>query len=76
MLREIHRYIWLSNWFMGRGLKKRTEGQTEDRQNRVDFNIDVNTKPLEEQQKSFDFIPVVLIYLHSPSDKEGLHWAV
>ena len=39
MFREIHRYIWLSNWFMGRGLKKRTDGRT-DRQNNVDFNID------------------------------------
>jgi hypothetical protein len=25
LLKEIHRYTWLSNWFMGRGLKKRTE---------------------------------------------------
>ena len=41
MLREIHRYIWLSNWFMGKGLKKgMTDGQT-DRQNSVDFNIDI-----------------------------------
>ena len=35
MLREIHRYIWLSNWIMGRGLKKRNDGQ-----NNMDFNID------------------------------------
>ena len=27
MFREIHRYIWPSNWFMGRGLKKgKTDG--------------------------------------------------
>ena len=38
MLREIHRYIWLSNWFMGRGLKKRTDRQTD--RHCVDFNID------------------------------------
>jgi hypothetical protein len=43
MLREIHRYIWLSNWFMGRGLKKgRTDGQTD--RHCVDFNIDVQSQ--------------------------------
>ena len=42
MLREIHRYIWLSNWFMGRGLKKK-EWQNDRMTDThyVDFNIDV-----------------------------------
>ena len=37
MLREIHKYTWLSNWFMGRGLKK---GQN-DRMTHI--NIDLSS---------------------------------
>ena len=41
MLREIHRYTWLSSWFMGRELKK-GQGRQTDGQNSVDFNIDLH----------------------------------
>ena len=41
MLKEIHRYTWLSSWFMGRGLKKRTGRQTNG-QNNMDFDIDLH----------------------------------
>ena len=40
MLTGIHIYTWLSNRFMGRGLKKRTDRG--EGQNSVDFNIDGN----------------------------------
>ena len=42
MLTEVHRYSWLSNWFMGRGLKIRTEGT--EYVHSVDVNIDVCMK--------------------------------
>ena len=38
LLGETHRYTWLSNWFMGRGLNKMTDRRTE--LHCVDFNID------------------------------------
>ena len=38
MLRGIHGYTWHSNWFMGSGLNKRKDGQTD--RHCVDFNID------------------------------------
>ena len=70
MFREIHRYIWLSNWFMGRGLKKRTNRQT-DRQNSVDFDIDGTwqwqTRPCVEiwaMSGSFDCVVSAASALH------------
>ena len=47
MLRGIHRYTWLLNWFMGRGLNKMTDRHC------VDFNIDC-WGLLRKDELSFD----------------------
>ena len=71
MLRQIHRYIWLSNWFMGRGLKKRNDGQ-----NSVDFNIDYRflfsgnlvfsfVLTRKEMRNSFNLLLVALAFFDS-----------
>ena len=45
MLREIHRYIWLSNWFMGTGKWVKKKDRQTDR-HCLDFNIDVRSNQL------------------------------
>ena len=56
MLTGIHRYTWLLNWLMGRGLKKRTDGT--DRQNNVDFNIDSVIQYRRDFVCSFSYLDI------------------